>query len=219
MRIIMLGPPGSGKGTHAAKISVKYEIPAISTGDIFRQNIAEKTALGEKAKACMDKGELVPDGLVVEIAEDRIGKPDCKNGFLLDGFPRTIAQAEALDRFLEEKGTSLDRVVYMDAPEAVLMKRLTGRRTCVNCGRAYHIVNIPPKKEGVCDACGGELTQRSDDSEETAANRIEVYERQTLPLAAYYEKKRLLARVDGSKGVEQAFADIVSALESVAVPR
>lgn len=212
MNLILLGPPGAGKGTQAAKIIEKYNIPHISTGDIFRKNISEGTRLGKKAKEYMDKGELVPDSLVIEIATDRLTEDDCKNGFLLDGFPRTVEQAVALDAFLGEHGKKIDHVLDIDVPKEELMTRLIGRRVCKNCGATYHVTNMPPKVEGVCDKCGGELMQRADDTESTVENRIEVYNKQTKPLLNYYDKLGNIAHLDGSIGLEKLFAQIVGIL-------
>ena len=212
LRTILLGPPGAGKGTQAVKIVEKYGIPHISTGDIFRENIKKGTELGKKAQEYMNKGELVPDDLVIAIATVRLLEDDCKNGFLLDGFPRTVYQAEKLDEFLEAHNSKIDKVVDISVGKEELMIRLTGRRVCKKCGASYHIVNIPPKKEGVCDICGGPLIQRDDDNAETAANRIEVYEEQTRPLADYYKKAGNLVLIDGTTGLENVFADIVRAL-------
>ncbi len=212
LRTILLGPPGAGKGTQAVKIVEKYHIPHISTGDIFRENIKNGTELGNRAKAYMDRGELVPDELVVEIATDRLTKDDCKDGFLLDGFPRTIFQAEKLDEFLEGRGEKLDKVINIDVEKSALVKRITGRRVCKQCGASYHIENIPPKKEGVCDICGGELIQRADDTEETVLNRIDVYNKQTRPLVEYYEKAGIIANINGNKDLDDVLADIVKAL-------
>ena len=206
------GPPGAGKGTQAVKIVEKYGIPHISTGDIFRENIKKGTELGKKAQEYMNKGELVPDDLVIAIATARLLEDDCKNGFLLDGFPRTVYQAEKLDEFLEAHNSKIDKVVDISVGKEELMIRLTGRRVCKKCGASYHIVNIPPKKEGVCDICGGPLIQRDDDNAETAANRIEVYEEQTRPLVDYYKKAGNLVLIDGTTGLENVFADIVRAL-------
>ena len=208
----MLGPPGAGKGTQAVKIVEKSGIPHISTGDIFRENIKKGTELGKKAQEYMNKGELVPDDLVIAIATARLLEDDCKNGFLLDGFPRTVYQAEKLDEFLEAHNSKIDKVVDISVGKEELMIRLTGRRVCKKCGASYHIVNIPPKKEGVCDICGGPLIQRDDDNAETAANRIEVYEEQTRPLVDYYKKAGNLVLIDGTTGLENVFADIVRAL-------
>ncbi len=212
MNLILLGPPGAGKGTQAAKIIEKYNIPHISTGDIFRENIKNGTELGKKAQEYMNKGQLVPDELVVEIATDRLNKDDCKDGFLLDGFPRTVFQAEELDKFLAAKGSGIDHVLDIDVEREELMIRLTGRRVCGKCGASYHVVNIPPKKEGICDVCGAELIQRKDDNEETAANRIKVYNNETKPLIAYYEKAGNISHIDGAAGLENVFNMIVGIL-------
>ena len=212
LRTILLGPPGAGKGTQAAKIVEKYKIPHISTGDIFRDNIKRGTELGKKAQEYMNRGELVPDDLVIEIATDRLLADDCKDGFLLDGFPRTVYQAEKLDEFLASRGGRIDHVIDIAVDKDELMSRLTGRRVCKACGASYHVVNIPPKKEGVCDVCGGELIQRADDNAETVANRIEVYEAQTMPLITYYEKAGNISHIDGATGLDSVFADIVQAL-------
>ena len=182
LRTILLGPPGAGKGTQAAKIVEKYHIPHISTGDIFRENIKNGTELGKKAQEYMNRGELVPDDLVIEIATTRLLADDCAEGFLLDGFPRTVYQAEKLDEFLAAHGSKIDKVLDIAVEKEELMVRLTGRRVCKACGASYHVVNIPPKKEGICDVCGGPLVQRADDNAETVANRIEVYEAQTCLL-------------------------------------
>ena len=212
LRTILLGPPGAGKGTQAVKIVEKYSIPHISTGDIFRENIKNETELGNRAKAYMDRGELVPDELVVEIATDRLTKDDCKNGFLLDGFPRTIFQAEKLDEFLTKRGEKIDKVINIDVEKDALVKRITGRRVCKSCGASYHVVNIPPKKEGVCDLCSGELIQRADDTEETVLNRIDVYNKQTKPLVEYYNKAGVIINIDGNKDLDDVLADIVEGL-------
>lgn len=212
LRTILLGPPGAGKGTQAAKIVEKYHIPHISTGDIFRENIENGTELGKKAQEYMNRGELVPDDLVIEIATTRLLADDCAEGFLLDGFPRTVYQAEKLDEFLAAHGSKIDKVLDIAVEKEELMVRLTGRRVCKACGASYHVVNIPPKKEGICDVCGGPLVQRADDNAETVANRIEVYEAQTMPLIEYYEKAGNIAHIDGATGLESVFADIVKAL-------
>ena len=212
LRTILLGPPGAGKGTQAAKIVEKYGVPHISTGDIFRENIKKGTELGKKAQEYMNKGELVPDDLVIEIATTRLLEDDCRNGFLLDGFPRTVYQAEKLDEFLAARDSKIDKVLDIAVEKEELIVRLTGRRVCKACGASFHVVNIPPKKEGVCDYCGGELIQRADDNLETVTNRIDVYEAQTMPLVEYYEKAGNLVHIDGSTGLESVFADIVSAL-------
>ena len=212
LRTILLGPPGAGKGTQAAKIVEKYGVPHISTGDIFRENIKKGTELGKKAQEYMNRGELVPDDLVIEIATTRLLEDDCRNGFLLDGFPRTVYQAEKLDEFLAARDSKIDKVLDIAVEKDDLIARLTGRRVCKACGASFHVVNIPPKKEGVCDFCGGELIQRADDNLETVTNRIDVYEAQTMPLVEYYEKAGNLVHIDGSTGLENVFADIVSAL-------
>lgn len=212
LRTILLGPPGAGKGTQAAKIVEKYGIPHISTGDIFRENIKKGTELGKKAQEYMNKGELVPDDLVIEIATARLLEEDCKEGFLLDGFPRTVYQAEKLDEFLAAHDGKIDKVLDIAVEKEELITRLAGRRVCKTCGASYHVINIPPKKEGVCDVCGGLLIQRADDNPETVANRIEVYEAQTKPLIDYYEKAGNIVHIDGSTGLDNVFSDIVKAL-------
>ena len=212
LRTILLGPPGAGKGTQAAKIVEKYGIPHISTGDIFRENIKKGTELGKKAQEYMNRGELVPDDLVIEIATTRLLEDDCKNGFLLDGFPRTVYQAEKLDEFLQSHDSKIDNGIDIAVGKDELIERLTGRRVCKSCGASFHVVNIPPKQEGICDYCGGELIQRADDNLETVTNRIDVYEDQTMPLIDYYEKAGTLTHIDGSTGLDNVFADIVSAL-------
>ncbi len=212
MNLILLGPPGAGKGTQGARIVEKYNIPHISTGDIFRKNISEGTKLGKKAKEYMDRGELVPDSLVIEIATDRLTEDDCKDGFMLDGFPRTVEQAVALDAFLRERGAKIDFVLDIDVPKEELLTRLVGRRVCKNCGATYHVTNMPPKAEGVCDKCGGELMQRADDTKETVENRIEVYNKQTKPLLDYYDKTGNIVHLDGTIGYEKLFAQITEIL-------
>ena len=196
----------------AFKIVDKYGIPHISTGDIFRENIKKGTELGKKAQEYMNRGELVPDDLVIEIATTRLLEDDCKNGFLLDGFPRTVYQAEKLDEFLAAHGSKIDKVLDIAVEKEELITRLTGRRVCKACGASYHVVNIPPKTEGICDICGGELVQRADDNIETVTNRIDVYEAQTKPLVDYYEKAGNIAHIDGATGLDNVFADIVKAL-------
>lgn len=212
MNLILLGPPGAGKGTQATRIIEKYGIPHISTGDIFRKNIKEGTALGKKAQEYMNKGELVPDDLVIEIATTRLLEDDCKKGFLLDGFPRTVYQAEKLDEFLEAHDRKIDKVLDIAVEKEELMVRLIGRRVCRACGATYHVVNMPPAKEGVCDACGGELYQRADDTEATVTNRIEVYNSQTMPLVDYYTKKGNIAHIDGAASLDNVFTAIVNVL-------
>ncbi|MCA1962142.1 MAG: adenylate kinase [Desulfomonile sp.] len=214
MRIVLLGGPGSGKGTQAKKLVDKYGIPQISTGDIFRAALKEGTPMGLKAKTYMDKGELVPDDVVVGVVEERLKKPDLDKGFMLDGFPRTLPQAEALDRILGSMSKKVDHAVLVDVPDQELMARLTGRRTCrnSNCGKMYHVMFNPPKKEGVCDACGSELYQRDDDSEATIRERLNVYNAQTAPLIDYYKEKGLLRRVEGVGPIDEIFASIVKIL-------
>lgn len=215
MRLVLLGPPGAGKGTQAAGIVEKYKIPHISTGDIFRKNIKEGTELGKKAKDYMDKGLLVPDELVVEIVKDRLTESDCSEGFLLDGFPRTVAQADSLNSELENMEIKLDKVINIDVSKEELIERAVGRRICKDCGATYHIKFNPTKAEGVCDACGGELYQRDDDNEETVTKRIEVYIDQTQPLIDYYKEKGILADIDGRQSIDKVFSDIVDTLGSV----
>lgn len=210
MRAVLLGPPGAGKGTQAVRLVEKYGVPQISTGDIFRANIKAGTDLGKKAQEYTNSGRLVPDELVVDLVADRLQQEDCANGYLLDGFPRTIAQAEAFDRFLEEHGQKLDAVINFEVGYETLMKRLTGRRLCRECGASYHVVFTPPAKEGVCDRCGGELEQRKDDTRETAEKRIEIYEDSTAPLIEYYTKAGALKNFDAEKDPEAVFADIVA---------
>lgn len=214
MRLVLLGPPGAGKGTQAANIINKYQIPHISTGDIFRKNIKEGTELGKKAKEYMDKGLLVPDEIVVAIVKDRLTEDDCKNGFLLDGFPRTVAQADALDAELKEMGVALDKVINIDVSKENLIERAVGRRICKECGQTYHIKFNPPKVENKCDICGGELYQRKDDTIETVTKRIEVYLEQTKPLIDYYKNKGILVDINGEQSIEKVFADIVNELGS-----
>ena len=212
MNLILLGPPGAGKGTQATRIIEKYGIPHISTGDIFRENIKKGTALGVKAQEYMNKGELVPDDLVIEIATTRLLEDDCKEGFLLDGFPRTVYQAEKLDEFLAAHDRKIDKVLDIEVEKEELMTRLIGRRVCRSCGASYHVVNMPPKTEGVCDKCGGELYQRADDTEATVENRIEVYNSQTKPLVDYYTGKGNIAEIDGAAGLDNVFTAIVNVL-------
>lgn len=213
MRLVLLGPPGAGKGTQAAGIVEKYNIPHISTGDIFRKNIKENTQLGLEAKGYMDKGLLVPDELVVKIVKDRLLEKDCKEGFLLDGFPRTVAQADSLDEELKEMGISLDKAINIDVPSKELIKRAVGRRICKSCGATYHIEFNKPEKDGKCDKCSGDLFQRDDDKEDTVTKRIEVYNEQTQPLIEYYENKNILVNIDGTKSIDMVFQDIVNSLE------
>lgn len=212
MKIIMLGAPGAGKGTQADKICAKYNIPHISTGDIFRANIKNNTELGQKAKSYMDKGELVPDELVVDLVVDRIKADDCTNGYVLDGFPRTIPQAEALDAALAAINDKVDYAINVEVPDENIINRMSGRRACVACGATYHIVHIPTRVEGVCDKCGAALILRDDDKPETVKNRLNVYHEQTQPLIDYYTAKNVLHEVDGTKAMEDVFSSIVSIL-------
>ncbi len=210
MKIIMLGAPGAGKGTQAKMIADKYGIPHVSTGDIFRANLKEGTELGLKAKEYMDKGELVPDELTVSILLDRVAKDDCKNGYVLDGFPRTIPQAEVLEKELDKLGDKIDLAIDVEVPDENIIKRMGGRRACVKCGATYHIEHVPPKKEGICDTCGSELILRDDDKPETVSNRLSVYHAQTQPLIDFYSERGVLKEVDGTKDMMDVFADIVS---------
>ena len=209
MKIIMLGAPGAGKGTQAKQIADKFSIPHISTGDIFRANIKEGTELGKKAKGYMDAGELVPDELVCDLVVDRIQKEDCANGFILDGFPRTIPQAEALTDALDAIGQKMDYAIDIEVNDGQIVERMGGRRACLNCGATYHIVNIPPKKEGICDRCGSEIILRDDDKPETVQNRLNVYHEQTQPLIDYYKEQGILSEVDGMQAMDKVFADII----------
>ncbi len=212
MKIIMLGAPGAGKGTQAKMIAAKYGIPHISTGDIFRANIKNKTELGAKAKEYMDKGLLVPDELVVDLIMDRFKEDDCKNGYVLDGFPRTIPQAEALDSALSANGESIDYAINVEVPDENIVNRMSGRRACVGCGATYHIKYNPPKVEDKCDACNEALILRDDDKPETVLNRLSVYHEQTQPLIEYYTKKGVIAEVDGTVDMQDVFNAIVSIL-------
>ena len=212
MKIIMLGAPGAGKGTQAKQIAAKYQIPHISTGDIFRANIKNGTELGKKAKEYMDQGLLVPDELTCDLVMDRISQDDCANGFVLDGFPRTIPQAEALDAALTKVGAKMDFAIDVDVPDSHIVNRMSGRRACLNCGATYHVVAIPPKKEGICDTCGKELVLRDDDKPETVQKRLDVYHDQTQPLIDYYKNQGILKSVDGTVPMEEVFANIVEIL-------
>lgn len=212
MKIIMLGAPGAGKGTQAKKIAEKYGIPHISTGDIFRANIKNGTELGKKAKTYMDQGQLVPDELTVDLVIDRIQKDDCKNGYILDGFPRTIPQAEALDKALAELGGGLDYALDVEVPDDNIISRMSGRRACIGCGATYHIVHAPSKTENICDTCGGELILRDDDKPDTVQKRLGVYHEQTKPLITYYTDKDILVQIDGTANLEDVFKAIVGIL-------
>ena len=213
MKIIMLGAPGAGKGTQAEMIAEKYSVPHISTGDIFRANIKNGTQLGMEAKKYMDQGLLVPDELTVKILLDRVAKEDCAGGYVLDGFPRTIPQAQVLDNALKELDDQIDFAINVDVPDENIVRRMGGRRACLSCGATYHIEHIPPKKEGICDACGKELVLRDDDKPETVKNRLDVYHQQTQPLIDFYEKKGILRTVDGTVDMKDVFAAITAILD------
>jgi adenylate kinase len=213
MRLLIMGRPGAGKGTQAVNIREFYKIPHISTGDMFREAIKEGTKLGLLAKSYMDQGGLVPDEVTIGIVKERLLKDDAKKGFLLDGFPRTISQAEALDDFLNEQGIKLDAVLNVDVPAEKLIRRMVGRRVCKTCGATYHVEFNPPKKDGICDNCGATLIQRADDTEATAKNRLEVYDRNTAPLLNYYEKQNILKVVNGDKPLDEVFESIKESLK------
>ena len=208
MKVIMLGAPGAGKGTQAKRVAAEYGIPHISTGDIFRANIKGDTELGKKAKSYMDAGKLVPDELVCDLVADRIAQDDCVNGYVLDGFPRTIPQAEALDAAVAKMGQKMDYALDIDVPDEAIISRMSGRRACVGCGATYHVVFNPPKVEGVCDTCGQNLILRDDDKPETVKTRLDVYHAQTQPLIDYYKAKGILVSVDGTQDMDKVFADI-----------
>ncbi|MDK2876047.1 MAG: adenylate kinase [Archaeoglobaceae archaeon] len=215
MNLILLGAPGAGKGTQAKFIAEKYGIPQVSTGDILREAVAKGTELGRKAKEFMNQGKLVPDEIVIGIVKERLTRKDCEKGFILDGFPRTIAQAEALDKIMGEMGKEIDAVINVNVPEEEVVKRIVNRRICKNCGAIYHLIHNPPKKNGVCDKCGGELYQRDDDREEVVRERFAVYKRSTQPLIDYYKKKGILYDVDGTKDVEAVRSEILSILGKI----
>jgi len=212
MKIIMLGAPGAGKGTQAKMIAEQYKIPHISTGDIFRANIKNNTELGQEAKSYMDKGQLVPDELTVKILLDRVAQDDCANGYVLDGFPRTIPQAEVLEQELNKLNDKIDYAINVDVPDENIVKRMSGRRACLNCGATYHIEHIPPKQEGICDKCGEKLVLRDDDKEETVKNRLNVYHEQTQPLIDFYTARGVLKTVDGTVDMKEVFNAITSIL-------
>ena len=208
MKIIMLGAPGAGKGSQASRIAKEYQLPHISTGDIFRANLKEETELGKRAKSFMDKGELVPDDITIAMLLDRIHKKDCKNGYILDGFPRTIPQAEALKEALAKKNEKIDLALDVEASDELIIKRMAGRRTCPACGAIYHIVTLPPKTEGICDRCGADLIQRKDDNEETVKNRLKIYHEVTEPLISYYKKEGILEEIDGAEELDKVFEKV-----------
>ncbi len=212
MNVILLGPPGAGKGTQAKMLVEEYQIPQISTGDILRAAVKEGSPLGKEAKACMDKGDLVPDSVVIGIVEKRIQQPDCAKGYMLDGFPRTVPQAEALDGMLKNLSSQIDHVVSIEVANEELVGRLTGRRTCRDCGVGFHVMFDPPEQEGVCDKCGGELYQRDDDNVETVSSRLEVYESQTLPLIDYYGAQEKIRPIDGVGDIKEIFARVTQVL-------
>ena len=214
MKIVLLGPPGAGKGTQAKSISNRYSIPHISTGDIFRKNISENTPLGIKAKSYMDNGQLVPDEVTINMVKDRLQQDDCKNGYLLDGFPRTVHQAEALDNFLTEREESIDTALLIEVPKEFILERMTGRRVCPSCGASYHIKFNPPTNDGKCDLCGSDVIQRKDDTEETVKERLDVYENQTQPLIDFYKNKKQLSVVDGTQAINEVFESICQILGS-----
>ena len=214
MKIVMLGAPGAGKGTQAIKIADKFGIPHISTGDIFRANIKGGTELGMKAKAYMDKGQLVPDEVTIGMLLDRIAEDDCKDGYVLDGFPRTIPQAESLTKALADKGDKIDFALDINVPDEAILTRMSGRRACPKCGATYHIVYAAPQKENICDKCGSELIIRSDDKPETVQDRLNVYHKQTEPLISYYKNEGVFCEVDGTKELQEVFNDVVKVLEN-----
>lgn len=212
MKVIMLGAPGAGKGTQAKKIATKYGIPHISTGDIFRENIKNKTELGSKAKVYIDKGLLVPDELVIELIMERFKAPDCKEGYVLDGFPRTIPQAKALDAALNKNNGRMEYAINVDVADEVIIDRMAGRRACLNCGRTYHLETLKPKVEGICDYCDTMLVLRDDDKPETVKKRLEVYHEQTQPLLEYYKEKGILHSVDGTGAIDDIYNEIIHVL-------
>jgi len=215
VKIILLGPPGAGKGTQAKSISNNYSIPHISTGDIFRKNISERTPLGIEAKKYIDKGHLVPDELTIDIVKDRLNEKDCSNGFLLDGYPRTVNQAEALEIMLKERGEKLDTALLIKVPKEFIIDRMTGRRVCTTCGASYHVKYNPTKIAGKCDVCGNFVIQRDDDTEETVGERLDIYDAQTQPLIEYYTNKNLLSEVDGTQAINDVFKNICGILGAI----
>lgn len=209
--IVFLGPPGAGKGTHAKEVSQSLNIPHISTGDIFREHVKNQTDLGIKVKSYLDAGKLVPDEVVWEVVKDRIDKEDCKNGFILDGFPRTILQAEMLEKYLKEKNADI-KVIYLDAPDELVIRRLSARRVCKNCGAIYNLISMPPRKDGICDICGGELYQRSDDKPEVIKQRLETYYKETQPLIDYYKNKGIMYTLNAEKEREEVLKEILKVI-------
>jgi len=212
VKIVLLGPPGAGKRTQAKSISNRYSISHISTGDIFRKNISENTPLGIEAKKHIDKGQLVPDEVTINMVKDRLQEDDCKNGYLLDGFPRTVNQAEALEEFLNLRNLKLDTALLIQVPTGFILERMTGRRVCPSCGASYHIKFNPPVSDGKCNVCGSDVIQRKDDTQETVSERLSVYEKQTQPLIDFYKEKDLLSVVDGTKGINEVFEGICEIL-------
>jgi adenylate kinase len=213
VRLVFLGPPGAGKGTQARELAQEWGVPQIATGDMLREAVAAGTPLGREARRYMDQGALVPDDVIVGLIGERLAQPDAKKGFVLDGFPRTIPQAEALERLLADRGIGLDRAIYFDVPEAELVRRLTGRRLCRSCQTPYHVVSAPPRREGICDRCGGQLYQRDDDSEATVRHRLGVYQTQTAPLLDYYRRRGLLSGVSGEGSIDTVRASVRRAAE------
>ena len=213
MQLILMGAPGAGKGTQAAELIKKFNIPQIATGDMFRAAVKEGTELGKKAEACMKSGALVPDEVTVGIVKERLSKDDCKGGFILDGFPRTVSQADSLSKILSDLNLKLDRVLNIHVPAENLIERAVGRRICKNCGATYHVKFNPTKAEGKCDNCGGELYQRADDNAETMKNRLSVYENSTRPLIEYYQKAGVYTEIDGTQSIDKVTADLIKALE------
>jgi len=218
MHIIMLGAPGAGKGTQADILSQEMNLPHIASGDLFRQALEERTEVGLLAKSYMDKGELVPDEVAIKMILERINQPDCASGCLLDGFPRTLHQAEVLDKAFREQGKTIDKAIYIEVPNEELVKRLSGRRLCRVCQTPYHIISSPPKTPGKCDKCGGELYQRSDDKEETVKERLNIFFTQTIPILDYYEKQSKLIKVNGNLGIQEVAREIISALKAAMSP-
>lgn len=214
MKIVLLGPPGAGKGTQAKSISNRYSIPHISTGDIFRKNISENTPLGVEAKKYIDNGQLVPDEVTINMVKDRLTHDDCREGYLLDGFPRTVQQAEALEEFLLNRSEKIDTALLIDVPMSFILERMTGRRVCPSCGASYHVKFNPPSTEGKCDVCGSDVIQRKDDTEETVSERLDVYQKQTQPLIDFYKNKEQLSVVDGTKAINEVFESICDILGS-----